>query len=474
MKGHHSVPPIYLTVTLLTVASLVAVFWSRRYYGRWLNPISVFCLLHWTHNWVLSFFDVLGYPVAWLPFVSHQARQTMLVVNLAALPAFMFGAWLVGFYVRNKNGNKPPSAAPRIRFVNPLVFEVLYFGLYVGMFAFGFLFGARAGSGYGIGQSPGAPTASTLFVLFVMRVPVIIMAYAIRSISQDRAPLLYILVILAELFLMVLSGTRKQPFMVFGGFLLVYLTTRRLGLTTAVGLAGGLLVLAFMAVFVSTWRRYFGVPFSDRFALVAGAMASAELPHLLFQSATATCSEDVQSWVLAEWAKPSLDWMWGKTYVQGLVNMFVPRQLQGELVQWQAAYVFKQIAYGTVTTQGYDFSATAEGVLNFGPLLGMAPYLGFGGFVGYLYEKWRASASLAFGGMYFVMMAVLAMTMRTDSVSFFRYLSLALFPTILFFWLLARKVRPGQLGLYRTSSRWAHLTRRTDAPGRVVSAVSPA
>ena len=55
------------------------------------------------------------------------------------------------------------------------------------------------------------------------------------------------------------------------------------------------------------------------------------------------------------------------TYLQGIVNMFVLRPFQPLWLQeYQAAYYFKAVAYPTVTNHGYDFTFTAEAILNWG------------------------------------------------------------------------------------------------------------
>ena len=115
-------------------------------------------------------------------------------------------------------------------------------------------------------------------------------------------------------------------------------------------------------------------------------------------------------------------------HLQGFINIILLRPFQpGRLVNSQAAYYFKNIAYPYVTNHGYDFSFTAEAILNFGIFGGFIPYIILCIYIITLYKK--KSQTWVFQRI--LIWPILLISFRTDSTSMFRLLSYVYFTPII-------------------------------------------
>jgi hypothetical protein len=141
---------------------------------------------------------------------------------------------------------------------------------------------------------------------------------------------------------------------------------------------------------------------------------------LFFLTLNSANSEGVQNWTYGLVNNGELKQTYGLTYLQSIVNTAILRPFQGELVNYQAAYYFKRVAYPELTNHGYDFSFTAEGILNWHNFA-FVSYLLLGGFIGYLH-KHKFDSALC-NALYYFVLAIIFVNLRTDSTSFFRLLS---------------------------------------------------
>ena len=139
-------------------------------------------------------------------------------------------------------------------------------------------------------------------------------------------------------------------------------------------------------------------------------------------------SEGVQNWTLQLINDGSLNLLYGLSYLQGFINIILLRPFQPDwLVNSQAAYYFKNKAYPYVTNHGYDFSFTAEAILNFGIFGGFIPYIILCIYIITLYKK--KSQTWVFQRI--LIWPILLISFRTDSTSMFRLLSYVYFTPII-------------------------------------------
>ena len=126
-----------------------------------------------------------------------------------------------------------------------------------------------------------------------------------------------------------------------------------------------------------------------------------------------------------------LEHLYGLSYVQAFVNTIVLRPFQGDLVNYQAAFVFRDAAYPGMPNMGFDYSFTSEGILNFG-IFAFVPYFVLGFLISTFFVKSRGNDYYAI--FYLILMSILFVSLRTDSVSLFRYISYF----VISFWVLRK------------------------------------
>ena len=457
-----------LPVTLLAVSSILVTLLSRRIYGIWLNPISFFAMLSLFHNWIGSFLD-LFMDLDWVPWSTPSARYSVLWVNLGGIWAFVLGAVLtrrVGKKARKSRKvlttRIPPAA----------LFEAGFFIL-IGIMLVANL--ALAGAGfaqrYGMGQAATAPTASNIFMLLTLRHPFLIIGYTIRSFYGQKRPALYLTAVAIEVLLAILTGGRKMVMIPLVGLVVAYVATHRVRLVGVLRTAAAVFLVAAVSVGVGMWRNSAGKPLDHRIVHMAAEAANLQVGDYAVDALMSADSEGVQSWLYRLWFQAGglgPPKMYGKTYVQATINAVVPRQFQGGLVYWQAAYVFKDKAYRGTTEMGYDFAFTAEAMLNWGPYLAFMSFVVLGAFVGWFFSRWRNTGSVPYAGAYFTLLGTLAVVMRADAVSLLRLVSFTLIPLAVVVYFMGRSVPVTHIPLYRRQADlWAHLFRRATQPAVV-------
>ncbi len=454
---------MYLTVigvTLLVVSSILVTLLSKRLYRMWINPISVFALLSLFHNWIGSALD-LFFDLEWNVNSHAAGRERVLFVNLAGLWAFTIGALLT----RRAGASFARSARRGLTAIPPAsLFEIGYF-VVISLMVLKAVLLPQYGyaEAYGAGQAAYAPAISKVTVLFLLRVPFLIIAYTVRSLLGQRRPKTYLLAVALELLIAVLSGGRKTVMIMLVALGLAYVCTHRIRFKMALRTFAMILFVGYLAIAIRTWRTSMDMQMSQRISHFTQQMTTGEFGDYVILALRSANSEAVQSWLYRLWYQgggSGAQKMYGKTYVQALLNTFVPRQFQGPVVEWQAAYVFKGRAYRhTATHMGYDFAFTAEAMLNFGPYFAFISFIGLGMLTGYLFARWRNTGSAAFAGAYFVTLGVLAITLRTDSAAMFRFLSFGYIPLALIsFFVAGRMTWVAWLPAYqREPEKWSHL-----------------
>ena len=143
--------------------------------------------------------------------------------------------------------------------------------------------------------------------------------------------------------------------------------------------------------------------------------------------------QGVQNWTYQLVENGEMSLLYGKSYLQAFINMFVLRVFQGETISsWQAAYHFKNVAYPNVDNQGWDFTFTAEAIQNFGFTYSFISFLFLGLFISYLYSNRNRSDFIQ--SLCIFSWPVLIVAFRMDSTSMFRLYSYV-FLTFLIFYL---------------------------------------
>jgi hypothetical protein len=450
-----------LAIFVLVVSSVVLTLQARKFYGAWINPVSAFCVLSFFHNWIGSLLNVFV-EIEWGVNSPESARTAVLFVNAVGLWCFALGAWLV----RN-SGVRHQSSAVRTRIPLVRVFEWGYCAIAGFMLIMPFIMAGGFARAYGEGQAAHAPTSTNFAQLLNMRQALLIAGYTTSTLQGRKRALFYIGAFCFEILIALLSGGRKALMITAAGLLIVYVSTHRVRLATTLRTAFVLLVVGYLSVAVNVWRAGFKLPFRERFSRFTHGMASKEFEEHLIKGLMSADSEGVQSWVYRLWfQRGHQPLLYGRSYVQAAVNMVVPREFQGSLVDYQAAYFFKDRAYRGATKTGYDFTFTAEALLNFGPWLAGLSFLMLGMGVGTLYARWRHTASITLAMLYFYTFAVLTVTLRADSTGCFRYLWFGYGPLLVVAHLLSRgKVPANTLAGYRRLPRlWGWLNTATPAP----------
>ena len=154
--------------------------------------------------------------------------------------------------------------------------------------------------------------------------------------------------------------------------------------------------------------------------------------QIYFYTLTLANSEGVQNWTYQLIQSGEMSLLYGKSYLQAFINMFVLRVFQGSTIaDWQGAYHFKMNAYPNVTNQGWDFSFTAEAIQNFGPNFAFVSFAFLGLLISYLYSRRKKGDFNQ--TLYLFTWPILAIAFRMDSTSMFRLYSYIIFVYILLY-----------------------------------------
>jgi hypothetical protein len=154
--------------------------------------------------------------------------------------------------------------------------------------------------------------------------------------------------------------------------------------------------------------------------------------QMMFYILTLANSEGVQNWTYQLVENGEMTLLYGKSYLQAFINMFILRPFQGSTIpNWQGAYHFKEVAYPGITNQGWDFTFTAEAIQNFGPNLSFISFGILGLFISYFYSM-RNKGDLN-KIIYFFTWPILIIGFRMDSTSVFRLYSYVIFIYLIFY-----------------------------------------
>lgn len=418
---------ILLLNVLIGFAMILALGASLHVYGRWANPVVFFTLIMLLHNFSYSFTQICDPDYSSFIRYSDDAEVRVMLRNLISYAVACF-AILLKSSVRVQ-GRQPHGLVDCYEMiVPPVVLEFAYVVMFIVALAFSVV---NSGGAYGEGQALTAGEAfAPITILLMFRHFFIVISPALRM--WLGLPINYVFLwsaLAAELLIAMLSGGRKLAFCVLLTVVLLWV----IRFSGAIKFRHYLLVAAsavgmiFLSSFIGAMRGDSGGNLVDKSVSALSQMGS--IGDVFLDGVNATNSQPLQYWVDDLWRDQHLEKLYGMSYLQAFVNLVVPRPLQGALVDYQAAFVFKREAYADSTSMGYDFAFSAEAFVNFGDWLFWIPYLCLGLVIGWLYARRRDSFLFFYGNV--VVVGVCFAFFRTDSTSLMRMIFIAYVPYLL-------------------------------------------
>jgi hypothetical protein len=413
-------------IYLFIFSSIFQIFLSLYVYRKFLNPIFYFNLLFFLHNWSFSFGSVI-YPESLLswradPSVSYESQSEVLLINLIGLWSLFL--IFVAFTMKRRQYSQKNYTYFRNLSYFPILYFILTFVLFVNLYYSGAL-----NLTYGIGQATTSSTAfSPINQILALR---IIFASAFLILSDKKTRFMVFLIFLTEIIFSFIEGGRKPLMILVLSALIPSFDNSRMNLARSLTLTVTSLLLVYVILIIAFFRdtdlesSYF-----DRFTEAnTNIVESGEaVTYLIINIAN---SEGVQNWTYQLVNEKELDLAFGRTYFQALVNMFLLRPFQGNIADWQAAYVFKYVAYPDQNNHGWDFSFTAEAILNWGPKFSFLSFIFLGLVSSFLFN--RKDKNDLYKLLYYSMWPILFIGLRTDSTAIFRTTSFYLFVSFVSF-----------------------------------------
>ena len=247
-------------------------------------------------------------------------------------------------------------------------------------------------------------------------------ASAYLILNKNKNSYMTFLIFLTEIIFTFLEGGRKVLFMLVLSALIPLIETTKVKFVRFFQYSVG----AVMVIYLLGFTTFFRAADRDNSFLErinesnTQIIENAEL--LTFLAINLANSEGVQNWTYQLIEDEEIDLLYGKSYAQAVINVAVLRPFQGDIADWQAAYVFKQAAYPEQNNHGYDFSFTAESILNWGRNFSFISYIFLGLVSSFLYN--RRHKNDFYKLLYFSLWPILFTGFRTDATALLRTLSL--------------------------------------------------
>ena len=411
------------SVLLISIISfLIQNFIGFLKFKKYVNPIALFSILHFFHNWSFSFSKHFNDILLWRAdhsLVSYFTMYEVLTINLIGSWTFFF---IVILFAKTKSYTKysklsNPGAILKGYYLLSLVFFVR------------FLKNFNPSLIYGEGQALESleafdPIGRILFFRVILCVIYIFSSQINRKIAFR--------IIFIEICLSVITFDRKEIVFIVGSIILKFLVNSKINiLSTLKYFLISLVGFAFM-LFIPFYRNTQSLDsFIDRLnetLFFVGEYGS----QIILYTLNLANSEGVQNWTYQIIQSGEMSLLFGKSYLQAFINMFVLRVFQGSTIaDWQGAYHFKKNAYPWVTNQGWDFSFTAEAIQNFGQNFAFISFAFLGLLISYLYSKRNKGDYNQ--TLYLFTWPILAIAFRMDSTSMLRLYSYIIFAYILLY-----------------------------------------
>ncbi len=410
-----------LLVLLFIITIFIQSFIGKKIHGFILNPITLINVIFFLHNWSFSFSKLFVDDLEWFApgNVSYNTQSSVLTINLISIWLLFFGYVL--FFKRSKRKIEKKTYDFSSYKYAYICLTVIQVGMAISS---GNFFGT-----YGENQPLDSTSAFSPINIFLTSRVIFGSVYLINCKKKD-----YIYILLFEVLISVISGGRKTLVIIFISFLLSRIEKIKINPSRFFKVITGGLAAVYFIGFISIYRLFSGTSMSFVEKL---SMANEELTKnigLFFTAPLASVnSEGVQNWVYQLIESGQMKPTYGLSYVQAIVNTVILRPFQGDLVNYQAAYYFKYIAYPDVDNHGWDFSYTAEAIMNFNYF---APIVSFilGIILAFIYKK--VTIDNYYRSFYFIFVALLYIHFRTDSTALMRLIFF-----YIFFFFLFRKMK---------------------------------
>lgn len=410
---------------LLILSSFLQIVFVRTKYKTYNNPIVFFNIAFFLHNWSDLFVTALTEEEVGvlIPYsITNQTIAKVAIFNLIAMWAFFIGVNIARTW--------------KTKVLKPINYDFgKFYSFYLVFAVLQLIYSISTNKihlTYGVGQALTSSEAFSPIGTFLNARIIIGAAYIIDKNSSRKKNLV---IIITELLFAILLGGRKALVMVLFAYFLPKINKIRFADYLKILVVAPL--AAFAIGFLNVLRGFIGtdMSFQNKLYLAINLVATNTnaFTNFLIKQLASASSEGVQCWTYSLIETGQLSLMYGKTYIQAVINMFILRPFQGPIANWQAAYTFKSVAYPNVTNMGYDFSFMAEALLNFGTYLYWIPYLILGIFMQRIRKL--GEYNNFYEVLYYITWIILFITFRTDSTSTFRYLSY-----FIFFWFITNKV----------------------------------
>ena len=409
-------------IYIFILSASIQIVFSAFIYKTIFNPILYFNILFFLHNWSYSFGTLLYpdsiFPWRAYPSVSYETQPNVLLLNLIGLWTLFLT--FIALTIRRRNFNKQKYGFFKSLSLFPLIYFIFTFSLLVKLYLEGAF---SAGFIYGQGQALTSKEAfSPLEQILGLRVA---FASAYLIIEKNKNKFLTRLIFLCEILFTFLEGGRKVLVMLIISALIPYLESSKLNFVRFFRIASLSFIMIYLLVAVTFFRSTDNsIPLIDRINDTNSQIVeTGEL--VTFLIINLANSEGVQNWTYQLVENNELDYSYGKSYFQAFLNMFLLRPFQGNIADMQAAYVFKYAAYPETDNQGYDYSFTAESILNWGSRYAFISYFFLGLFSSYIYN--RRLKNDFYKLIYYALWPIFFIYFRSDSTAVLRALSFYIF-----------------------------------------------
>lgn len=437
------------TVLISLVLSVVIqnIFAIRR--SGVINPVLLLSAINYLHNWadsVAMIFDPNFSINSVLIEVTDGLLTKTLIMALVAQWIFFLVFFYYSGYYENRGASVNSSSLLEIKRVNLEKVKLFYFLILVSAVAVSTVFGSH--SPYGSGTQ--ASTASAAFspISAILGLRIFFLGFILICEGLCGRKKFAVFALFAEMVLATLSGGRKMVFLALLMYLFAFLF-REQRRNIPFGFSKKILPLllaAVVGIFLVVFVLYVRIGMGIGEAFYATIEQFITTPGFIFTALASSNSQPLQAWVIELVDQGDLDLLYGKSYLQAIINTVVLRPFQGELVNWQAAYAFKAVAYPNINNHGWDFCFAGETYLNFKNFFWI-PYLILSIVINKLFFSrfesiFRMFLSVGIFSICFV-------AFRCDSTTMFRYFSMFIFIFFLMKYLLGlrRNISPRSLPL---------------------------
>ncbi len=386
------------------------------------NPISIFTVIHFFHNWSFSFSRYFNEFIFWRADnnVTYDTINEVLFINLIGSWAFFTAILLFAKSADYKVYTK----------LNNLSYLLNGYYALSAISLYRIFINYSSSLPYGADQALDSISAFDPISRLIFFRVIFCSIYLICSKVSIKT---FLKILFIEIFFSIITFDRKEILYIVMSFFTKILISSQVNIKNVLKYSAmsisGLIFFTFIPIYRS-------IDYVDGFRNILNetlVVITNYGSYILFYILNLANSEGVQNWAYQLVENGEMSLLYGKSYLQAFINMFVLRVFQGETISsWQAAYHFKNVAYPNVDNQGWDFTFTAEAIQNFGFTYSFISFLFLGLFISYLYSNRNRSDFIQ--SLYIFSWPVLIVAFRMDSTSMFRLYSYV-FLTFLIFYL---------------------------------------